>query len=119
MKKIWSVLAAVAVVCIWSGWLTISRYGVQSSLEPADITLLRYWTAFLIVVPLVWRLEWRRFTFLQYLVIGLGIGFPYTLLSFWGMETVRAAHTGVVVNGSLPILGALASWFIFQHGIGR
>ncbi len=117
MNKAWPFLAASAVVCIWSGWLTISRYGVQTSLEPADITLLRYWTALLVVMPLALRFDWRRFTCLQYLVIALGIGFPYTLLSFWGMETVRAAHTGVVVNGSLPVLGALTSWFLFRQGI--
>lgn len=117
MKKALPFLAAAAVVCIWSGWLTISRYGVQSSLEPADITLLRYWTALIVVLPVALRFNWRRFSCLQYLVIALGIGFPYTLLSFWGMESVRAAHTGVVVNGSLPVLGALASWFLFRQKI--
>ena len=117
MTKVGPYLAALLVVCIWSGWLTISRHGVHSSLEPADITLLRYWTAFCFVLPLVLRFDWRRFSWRQYLVIALGIGFPYTLLSFWGMESIRAAHTGVIVNGSLPVLGALASWYLFRQGI--
>lgn len=111
------VLAALAMVFIWSGWITVSRYGVHTQLQPADITLLRYWTALLVVSPLVYRFSWRRFRLWQYLMVGLGVGFPYTMLSFYGLKVLRAAHAGVLVNGMLPVLGAIAAWLLFRQRI--
>ena len=115
MQSIKPVLAALTMVCIWSGWITISRYGVHTDLQPADITLLRYWTALVAVSPLAACYPWRRFRLWQYLVVGLGVGFPYTMLSFYGLTIVRAAHAGVVVNGMLPVLGAVAAWLLFRQ----
>ncbi|MBV5319056.1 MAG: DMT family transporter [Desulfobulbaceae bacterium] len=117
MEKLKPYLAGLAVVFIWSGWITISRYGVHSQLQPADITLLRYWTALLVVSPLIFRYNWRQFRLYQYLVIGLGVGFPYTMLSFYGLKVLRAAHAGVLVNGMLPVLGAIAAWLLFRQRI--
>ena len=117
MHTLKPMLAAAAVVFIWSGWITLSRHGVHSSLEPADITLLRYWTALLVVTPLALRYPWRAHPLHRYLVLGLGVGFPYTMLSFYGLRVVRAAHAGVLVNGMLPVLGALAAWFLFRQRI--
>jgi len=102
-------LACISVVLIWSGWITISRYGVHTMLQPADITLLRYCTALVFVSPLIFRHHWPKFKLHQYLVVGLGVGFPYTMSSFYGLRELKAAHAGVLVNGMLPIFGALAA----------
>ena len=110
-------LACMLIVCIWSGWITISRYGVHSSLEPADITLLRYTTALFFVFPLILRHQWSKFSVYQYLVVGLGIGFPYTMTSFYGLQELKAAHAGVLVNGMLPIFGAVAAWFLLSQTV--
>lgn len=110
-------IAGLAVVFIWSGWITLSRLGVQTQLQPADITLLRYWTALLVVSPMVIRYPWRQCSVWQYLVIGLGVGFPYTMLSFYGLKVIHAAHAGVLVNGMLPVLGAVAAWLLFRQRI--
>ena len=117
MKHTKPIIAGLAVVCIWSGWITLSRLGVHTQLQPADITLLRYWTALLVVLPMVIRYPWRQHTLLQYLVIGLGVGFPYTMLSFYGLKVIPAAHAGVLVNGMLPVMGAVAAWLLFKQRI--
>ncbi|WP_448874619.1 DMT family transporter [Desulfobulbus propionicus] len=117
MPSLKPILAGLAVVLIWSGWITLSRLGVHTQLQPADMTLLRYWTALVVVSPLVVRYPWRQHSLWQYLVIGLGVGFPYTMLSFYGLKLIRAAHAGVLVNGMLPVLGAMAAWFLFRQHI--
>lgn len=117
MKNIKPIAAGLAVVCIWSGWITLSRLGVQTQLQPADITLLRYWTALLVVLPLGIRYPWKQHCLRQYLVIGLGVGFPYTMLSFYALKVIQAAHAGVLVNGMLPVLGAAAAWWLFGQRI--
>ncbi|MDD2466771.1 MAG: DMT family transporter [Desulfobulbus sp.] len=117
MNTMKPVIAGLAVVFIWSGWITLSRLGVHTQLQPADITLLRYWTALLVVLPMVVRYPWRKRTLRQYLVIGLGVGFPYTMLSFYGLKVIQAAQAGVLVNGMLPVLGAIAAWLLFRQRI--
>jgi drug/metabolite transporter (DMT)-like permease len=110
-------LAGALVVLIWSGWITISRYGVRSLLTPADITLLRYCTAFIIVLPLTFKYPWKKFSLYQYLIVGLGVGFPYAMVSFYGLMEIRAAHAGVLVNGMLPVFGAIAAWLFFKQQV--
>nr|WP_320013216.1 DMT family transporter [uncultured Desulfobulbus sp.] len=110
-------IAGIAVVFIWSGWITLSRFGVHTALQPSDITMLRYWTAFILVSPAVFRYPWKRYTLFQYLVIGLGVGFPYTMLSFYGLKVINAAHAGVLVNGMLPVMGAVVAWLVFRQKI--
>lgn len=110
-------LACVFIVCAWSGWITISRYGVHSHLQPADITLIRYITALICVSPLIVRYSWARFKLHQYLVMALGVGFPYTMVTFYGLKELKAAHAGVLVNGMLPVLGAVAAWFILRQRV--
>ncbi len=117
MKNWKPCLAGMLVVLIWSGWITISRYGVHTLLTPADITLLRYCTAFIIVFPFIFRYPWKKFSLYQYLVIGLGVGFPYTMVSFYGLMEIRAAHAGVLVNGMLPVFGAIAAWLCFKQRV--
>ena len=112
-------LACMLIVCIWSGWITISRYGVHSSLQPADITLLRYTTGLIFVSPLILRHQWSKFSLYQYLLVGLGVGFPYTMTSFYGLQELKAAHAGVLVNGMLPVFGAIAAWFVLSHTVSR
>jgi drug/metabolite transporter (DMT)-like permease len=117
MKNLKAHLAGLSIVCIWSGWITISRHGVQTELQPADITLLRYCTALLGVSPLIFRHTWKKFKLHQYLVVGLGVGFPYTMFSFYGLREIKAAHAGVLVNGMLPILGLVVAWFFYRQRI--
>lgn len=117
MKNWKPYLAGVLVVVIWSGWITISRYGVHTLLTPADITLIRYGTALLVVSPFVLNYSWKKFSLFQYLVVGLGVGFPYTLFSFYGLMEIKAAHAGVLVNGMLPVFGTMAAWFYFRQRI--
>jgi drug/metabolite transporter (DMT)-like permease len=116
MKAIKPTLAGLAVVLIWSGWITLSRHGVHTHLQPADITLLRYWTAALVVSPLILRYPWTPTRLWQYLVIGLEWGFPIPC-SLLRTQVLRAAHAGVLVNGMLPVLGAVAAWLLFRQRI--
>jgi drug/metabolite transporter (DMT)-like permease len=100
------VLAGVAVVLIWSGWITLSRHGAAGGLTIYDMTALRFGTAALVTSPLWRKFPWRRVRVGAALVVALGCGFPYVLLTFFGLRTMGAASAGVVVNGSLPIASA-------------
>lgn len=100
------VAAAATVMMIWSGWLVISRWGVTQALTNADILLLRFGSATLIVLPLFvwfgWRTAIKKFRPWTILA-GLACGIPYVWLSFIGLEVSPTASAGVIVNGSLPV----------------
>ncbi|HTF82515.1 MAG TPA: DMT family transporter, partial [Cytophagales bacterium] len=106
-KRTLATLGAVAVVFIWSGWIIISRLGVQSVLSPLDITLLRFGVATLLTAPLWLRLDWRTVNLKQSVCVALFTGFPYTMLSFYGLQSAKAAKAGVLINGLLPVFGAV------------
>lgn len=110
-------LAATIVVFIWSGWITLSRMGVQTSLSPTDITMLRFGTAALITLPFSIRYNWSKVKWHQILLVALGCGFPYTMLSFIGLKTIKAANAGVLVNGMLPVVGLFFVLFWFKEKV--
>lgn len=99
--------AGALVVLIWSGWITLSRHGVGGSLTIYDMAALRFGTAALVTAPLWPSYDWRRVRWGRALIIALGCGFPYVLLTFAGLRTTGAAGAGVIVNGSLPLASAL------------
>jgi len=110
-------LAAVIVVCIWSGWITLSRMGMKTALTPYDLTLLRFGTAALITLPFSLRYDWRAVKWNQILLVALGCGFPYTMLSFIGLKTIKAANAGVLVNGMLPVIGLFFTLYWFKEKV--
>ena len=116
-ENIYAYGAACLSVVIWAGWIILSRLGVQTALTPYDITLLRFCTAALITLPFSLTYNWKTVKWNQVLLIALGCGFPYTMLSFFGLKTIKAANAGVLVNGMLPVLGLLFTYFWFKGKI--
>lgn len=110
-------ISAAFVVCIWAGWITLSRSGVQTVLTPYDITLLRFGTAAVLTLPFSLQYNWKTVKWNQVLLVALGCGFPYTMFSFIGLKTIKAANTGVLVNGMLPVIGLLFTIFWFKEKV--
>ncbi|MFN8416269.1 MAG: DMT family transporter [Cytophagaceae bacterium] len=107
--------SAITVVCIWSGWIILSRLGVNSNLTPSDITMLRFGTAAVVTLPFSLRFDWKKYQWYQILLLALGCGFPYTMFSFFGLKILKAANAGVLVNGMLPVMGALFAYYLFKE----
>lgn len=112
-------IAAVIVVFIWSGWITLSRMGVHTNLTPYDITLLRFGTAAILTLPFSLRYDWKNVKWHRVLLVALGCGFPYTMFSFIGLKTTKAANAGVLVNGMLPVIGLLFTLFWFKEKVSK
>ncbi len=108
-------LGAVLITIIWSGWIILSRVGVQSSLTPEDITIIRFGTASIVTLPFALRYNWKKLTLWKAIIVALGCGFPYTIFSFYGLQSTRAANAGVIVNGMLPVFGALLAFLLLNE----
>lgn len=115
-------LAALIVVCCWSGFNIVSRIGGKSELTPFDIAALRFGVAGLLMSPLFIRVmrDIDRSRFVQYLVVTCFGGLGYALLAYTGFSLAPAAHAGVLVNGGIPFATALIAWLALgQRPHGR
>lgn len=108
----WASVGAIVITFIWSGWIILSRSGVQSSLTPEDLTMIRYGTASVFALPFTLRYNWKDLTLWKAILVALGCGFPYTMFSFYGLMTLKAANAGVIVNGLLPVFGVILAFLV-------
>jgi drug/metabolite transporter (DMT)-like permease len=113
-------LALLAVV-IWSGWLVITRVAVTSTLTAEDLSALRFGSAGLILLPVVWRRGFAldRFGWRGLALIVICAGVPYVLLASHGLTLATAAEAGVFIPGTIPLFVALISAFTVHEKIGR
>ena len=96
----WALLA----VAIWSGWMVITRVAVTCTLTAEDLAALRFGSAGLLLLPIIWRrgfaLDRLGWSGLALVVICAGV--PYVLLASHGLAMATAAEAGVLIPGTIP-----------------
>lgn len=108
-------LLAAATVCIWSGFVLLSRLAGKSALNGNDVVALRFGVAAALLLP-AWWWRWRvpLFTRRMATLMVFG-GMAYTLLAYWSFRFAPAAHGAVLLSGVLPFFVTLVSWI----GLGQ
>jgi drug/metabolite transporter (DMT)-like permease len=112
---------ALLAVAIWSGWLVITRVAVTSTLSAEDLSALRFGSAGLILLPVLWRRGFAldRFGWRGLALIVICAGAPYVLLASHGLTLATAAEAGVLIPGTIPLFVALISTFTLHEKVGR
>ncbi|MBN9888009.1 DMT family transporter [Salipiger abyssi] len=100
---------ALVAVTVWSGSLVMLRFGVTTSLNAYDLTMLRFAVAALILAPVALRrgsgsdrLGWAGL-----LGMVLSFGAPYVLLIALAMQTAPAVAAGALNPGVMAIVSVL------------
>ena len=108
LKVVAGCALALLAVAIWSGWLVITRVAVTTTLTAEDLSALRFSSAGLILLPIVWRrgfaldrLGWNGLA-----LVALCAGAPYVLLASHGLKMATAAEAGVLIPGTIPLFVA-------------
>ena len=103
------VIAWVAVVLIGASWQLATRWGVTTSLTPADLALLRYCIPALVLLPVLFRhgLLPRGVSPVLLACIVIGGGLPFGLLGMAGAAFAPASHMGALLPGSMPVFVAI------------
>jgi drug/metabolite transporter (DMT)-like permease len=72
----------LAAVCIWAGFIVVSRLGVRTSLTPWDVAAIRFTVAGTLLLPCAMRkgLALNRLGWLGVAAIVIGCGAPMLLL---------------------------------------
>ena len=106
-------IAAFFAICIWAGFILVSRYGGKGILTEWDVTALRFGVGSLIALFFL-----PRVTLPPYKVILLfsafgGIG--YSVVVYAGFRMAPAAHAAVLLPGALPFSTAVIAWLWLRH----
>lgn len=115
------VLCGLAVALIWSSWSVATRFAVTTSLDPYDVTFLRFGVSALLLWPILVRkgLGIQQIGIVRLLVMVLGAGVPFMLLGSIGMQFAPASHVATLMIGTMPIWVALLSGLLFGEKFTR
>jgi drug/metabolite transporter (DMT)-like permease len=109
----------LATAIIWGNWPVLSRFGVQQNLLAVDVAMLRFLVSGLIMLPLVLRrghggLGWGRA-----LVLAVGAGAPYALVTIIGFSYAPAGHGGLIIPSVMLTCSTLGGWLLLKDRPNR
>jgi drug/metabolite transporter (DMT)-like permease len=118
-QRLWKGVTCGALCSlIWGVQAVVSRQSVADGLTAADVTILRFLAATLVLLPFglrlrpfpVGRLGWRRT-----LVLTCLAGGPYSAILVGGSAFAPAIHTAVISPGLIPLMSALQAWLFLSE----
>lgn len=106
--------AAWLIVLIWSFWLIASRVAADAGLTIYDLAAMRYGLASLVALPLcLYYKPWRGLSLIQIAVTSFILGPVYILCVFAAFLFAPAAHGGIFMNGTLPLVAIVIGVMLF------
>ncbi|HUW77002.1 MAG TPA: DMT family transporter [Gallionella sp.] len=101
-------IAAFFALCIWTGFILVSRYGGKGILTGWDVTALRFGVGSLIALFFLPRVTLPPYKVILLFSMFGGIG--YSVVVYAGFRLAPAAHAAVLLPGALPFSTALIAW---------
>ena len=101
-------IAVFLTICIWTGFILVTRHGGTGVLTSWDVTLLRFGLGALIAVFFLPRIALPP---IQVIVLfSLFGGIVYAVAVYAAFRMAPAAHASVLLPGALPFLTAIIGW---------
>jgi drug/metabolite transporter (DMT)-like permease len=101
-------IAAFFAICIWTGFILVSRYGGKGILTGWDVTALRFGVGSLIALSFLPRVALPPYKVILLFSVFGGVGYAVTVYA--GFRMAPAAHAAVLLPGSLPFATAVIAW---------
>ncbi len=113
-------LAMLATLLIWVGFLLSLRAQSQSALTPTDLALLRFGLPALVFLPwLIGRWPMIRVIRWRYALMILLGGLPFFYLVSLGSQYAPVAHAGALVPGTAPLFVTGLAVLLFKEPLPR
>lgn len=122
-KALWlGIACGFATSLIWGVQSVVSRQSVADGMTAADVTILRFAVASVLLLPLALRrmrpfpvgnLGWRR----ALIMTGL-VGAPYALVLVAGSAFAPALHTSTIAPGMIPVFTAIMAYVMTGERAG-
>lgn len=119
-KTLLGCLAAGALTLIWAMWLVVSRLGAQTSLNAFDLAAIRYGVSAVASLPFVLYFKpWRHMSGKRIAGLSMVLGPAYILCVYFAFDYAPAAHGGIFMNGAMPAITLLFSWWFVKQSSTR
>ena len=110
-------LAVAATICIWTGFILVSRAGGKGVLTGWDVAALRFGVGALIAVCFLPRVSLPPLKVIALFSVFGGIGYAVAVYSAFRMAP--AAHASVLMPGALPFSTAVIAWLWLRQAPSR
>lgn len=101
-------IAVAATICIWTGFILVSRAGGKGMLTGWDVTALRFGVGGLVALFFLQRVKLPPIRVIALFSVFGGIGYAVTVYS--AFRLAPAAHAAVLMPGALPFATAVIAW---------
>jgi len=115
------IAAGLITALIGASWQVVSRSASLTALGPVELATLRYAVPALLLLPVTWRVGLLPINVSLKLLLLLvcGSGLSFGLLVFAGTRFAPAAHMGVMIAATGPLITAGLLWFIDRSSVSR
>ena len=110
-------IAVLATICIWTGFILVSRAGGKGLLTGWDVAALRFGVGALIAVCFLPRVTMPPLKVIALFSLFGGIGYAVTVYS--AFRLAPAAHAAVLMPGALPFETAVIAWLWLKQAPSR
>lgn len=110
-------LAVLITICIWTGFILVSRAGGKGLLTGWDVTALRFGVGASIALFFLPRVTLPPLKVIALFSVFGGIG--YATAVYAAFRLAPAAHASVFLPGSLPFATALIAWLWLKQAPSR
>jgi drug/metabolite transporter (DMT)-like permease len=121
------IFCGIVIVFLFSGFTLVSRMGFASSLKVMDIAALRFATAGIVMLPLLFRdglkvkkgigEQTRRISPYEAAALALLGGLGFAMLAYTGFSLAPASHAAVLLHGSLPLFSSLLAYALLRASL--
>ncbi len=101
-------IAVFFTICIWAGFILVSRHGGKGVLTGWDVTALRFGVGALIALFFLPRVTLPPYKVILLFSVFGGVG--YAIAVYVAFRLAPAAHAAVLLPGALPFTTAVIAW---------
>jgi drug/metabolite transporter (DMT)-like permease len=101
-------IAVFFIICIWSGFILVSRHGGKGMLTGWDVTVLRFGVGAVIALVFLPRVTLPPYKVILLFSVFGGVG--YAVAVYIAFRMAPAAHAAVLLPGTLPFATAMIAW---------
>lgn len=109
----------LGTIAIWSGFILVSRVAGRSVLTFWDVTALRFGTAAILLLPLLYRIGLNKLLDRRMIWLAMTGGLGYALLAYAGFSYAPAAHAALLLPGMQPFFISIVAYWLQNENIDR
>lgn len=115
LNPIRGVVFGLITVLIWAAFPIVTKISYEDALTAADLSILRYTTAGLIMLPVLLRRGFAGIPPLGLLIIVGGAGLPYMMAVNTGLQLSSAGHFALITPSTMLLCSTVGAGLLYRE----